>query len=223
MMIGNPFQRPMQWTRQRVFTALRRMASVKKHSICEQCGDALQETHEHLFDIAARQAKCCCQSCAARQEHVLQPTLRRLPKHVEALTIQISDTQWEKLGIPIALTFFLKSYPLQKIIALYPSPAGPLESQVEASAWSELERSNPIIREMDWEVEALLVNRLRGKKVYFRIPLDRAFELVGKIRMYWQGFSGGEKVWNEIDQFFERLDLIATSSNAPQPASSLNV
>jgi hypothetical protein len=35
--------------------------------------------------------------------------------------------------------------------------------------------------------------------------MDKCFQLVGIIRRNWRGFSGGEEVWKEIDNFFCEL------------------
>jgi len=54
-------------------------------------------------------------------------------------------------------------------------------------------------------VEALLVNRVRGTREHFLVPIDECYRLVGLIRMHWRGLSGGREVWEEIEQFFEEL------------------
>jgi Family of unknown function (DUF5947) len=54
-------------------------------------------------------------------------------------------------------------------------------------------------------VEALLVNRVGDKRMYFIAPIDKCYELVGTIRAHWKGLSGGEEVWREIDGFFAQL------------------
>jgi hypothetical protein len=58
---------------------------------------------------------------------------------------------------------------------------------------------------MERDVEALLVNRVRGAREHFLVPMDECYSLVGLIRMHWRGLSGGREVWEEIDQFFENL------------------
>jgi hypothetical protein len=91
------------------------------------------------------------------------------------------------------------------MMALYPSPAGATESLLPLTAWESLVGSNPILREMQHDVEALLVNRVEEAREYFLAPMDICFELVGLIRVHWRGLSGGEELWNEIDAFFARL------------------
>jgi hypothetical protein len=82
---------------------------------------------------------------------------------------------------------------------------GPTESLLKLSTWEELEESNPVLKGMERDVEALLVNRVRGAREHFLVPLDECYSLIGLIRMHWKGLSGGQKVWEEIGRFFEEL------------------
>ena len=122
---------------------------------------------------------------------------------------QISDADWENFALPINLAFFFYSTPNERTIALYPSPAGATESLLPLPAWESLVRQNPILNSMQKDVEALLVNRVDGKRDYFLAPIDKCFELVGTIRTHWRGLSGGEEVWREIEKFFARLNANA--------------
>jgi hypothetical protein len=70
------------------------------------------------------------------------------------------------------------------------------------------------------ELEALLVNRLNGAREYYRAPIDVCFELVGLIRLHWRGFSGGDKVWQEINAFFAKLDPNSTAHQQTQMEAS---
>ena len=55
------------------------------------------------------------------------------------------------------------------------------------------------------EVEALLVNRLSGKHLYYLVPIDQCYRLSGLIRLHWRGLSGGSEVWEEVGRYFDRL------------------
>jgi hypothetical protein len=94
---------------------------------------------------------------------------------------------------------------VERVAAFYPSPMGPTESLLELSAWEELEQTNPILKGMERDAEALLINRVRGTRGHFLVPIDECYSLVGLIRLHWKGLSGGREVWEEIDRFFEAL------------------
>jgi hypothetical protein len=83
---------------------------------------------------------------------------------------------------------------------------GATESRLEHEAWEEIAAANPVLSEMEPDVEALLIDRTRGARRQWLVPIDDCFALVGVIRTRWRGFSGGKEVWQEIDRFFERLD-----------------
>ena len=93
----------------------------------------------------------------------------------------------------------------EKIIAVYPSPAGPIESLLELDAWQAIAADNPRLGDLQPEVEALLVNRLRGEHLYYLVPIDQCYRLSGLIRLHWRGLSGGSEVWEEVGRYFDRL------------------
>ena len=59
-------------------------------------------------------------------------------------------------------------------------------------------------------MEALLVNRTRRRRESWIVPVDRCYELVGLVRTYWSGFTGGDEVWQALDEFFDSLRKEAT-------------
>jgi hypothetical protein len=83
---------------------------------------------------------------------------------------------------------------------------GPTESLLGLEAWTELQRDNPVLRDMEPDVEALLVNRARGARQHFLVPIDECYRLVALIRTHWRGFTGGKDVWQEITRFFDELE-----------------
>jgi hypothetical protein len=54
-------------------------------------------------------------------------------------------------------------------------------------------------------VEALLLRPTGDRFECYLAPIDASYELVGRVRLGWKGFDGGEEVWNEIESFFSTL------------------
>ena len=55
-------------------------------------------------------------------------------------------------------------------------------------------------------MEALLVNRARGARRHWIVPIDECYALVGLIRTHWKGLTGGAEVWRQIASFYDELD-----------------
>jgi hypothetical protein len=160
---------------------------------CDLCGAEVGAEHEHLLDVAERRLHCACGACAILFERTT--TRKRVPRRVRMVPgYGIDDAQWNALGIPISLAFFVDSTPHQRIVAYYPSPAGATESLLSLDI---------TLPPMAADVEALLVNRNAGE--YFIAPIDQCYRLVGLIRTQWTGFSGGTKVLASIAELFHEL------------------
>jgi hypothetical protein len=178
---------------------------------CELCSLPISSRHRHLLEIANRQIMCACDGCALRFQNVIGARYKLIPRDSFVLpNFQMSDAQWDNLAIPINLAFFVFSTPAERLMALYPSPAGATESTLSLEAlsleaWETLAAANPRLLQMEADVEALLVNRVGATHGYYLAPIDTCFKLVGLLRIHWRGLSGGEKVWKEVEQFFAEL------------------
>jgi len=173
---------------------------------CELCGLELRPEHEHLLELATRRLACSCDACAVLFSGQQNGRFRRVPRRVQLLPdFQLTDAQWENLHVPISLAFFYESSVAGHVVALYPSPAGVTESLLTLEAWQELVDANPALRDLEPDVEALLVNRVGQARDYYRVSIDECFALAGLIRTHWRGLSGGTAVWEEIGRFFSRL------------------
>jgi hypothetical protein len=182
---------------------------------CELCSAELGTEHQHLLDPAARQMICACDACAVLFAGNGATKYRRLPRRVETWPeFQLTDAQWDSLRIPINLAYFFHSTPAGRVVAQYPSPAGPTESLLPLEAWRDLVEANPRLGTLEPDVEALLVNRVAQPHVYLRVPIDACYKLVGVIRAHWRGLSGGAEVWKEIEGFFASLRARAESRNS---------
>lgn len=186
----------------------RQLPAAAAEERCDLCGEPVAPGHRHLVELDTRRILCACRACtilfqrpgAGAGRRKLLPTRRR---RLEAL--RLDDAAWARLAIPVEMAFFFHSTPAGRVIALYPSPLGATESQLGLEAWEELAADNPVLRELEPDVEALLVCRARGMREHWRVPIDDCYELVGLIRTHWRGFGGGEEVWRALASFFEDL------------------
>jgi hypothetical protein len=183
---------------------------------CELCGLALASEHSHLLEPASRRLLCSCDACAVLFSGRQDTRFRRVPRDSTHLTdFQLSDAQWEDLRLPINLAFFVSSTPAERVIAMYPSPAGATESLLPLEAWHALVKENPILAELEPDVEALLTNRVGTAREYYRTPIDECYKLVGLIRAHWRGLSGGAEVWDEVARFFTGLKQRSRHAGGP--------
>ena len=175
---------------------------------CDLCAAPVPPGHRHIVDLSDRRLMCACRACALLFDSKAAGGghLRLLPTRRRRLDDFVLDpAQWDRLRIPVDMAFFFYSTPAERVLALYPSPAGPTESLLELEAWAELEAANPVLAELEPDVEALLISRARDMREHWLVPIDDCYELVGLIRTRWRGFGGGEEVWAAIDRFFEDL------------------
>jgi hypothetical protein len=175
---------------------------------CELCGEVIPANHRHLLDLQSRELMCACQACKIlfdRKEagvgHYRLVPDRRL--RIEGFRLE--DEDWAALEIPVDMAFFFHSTRDERVSAFYPSPAGPTESLLRLDAWQDIERANPVLLSLDPDVEALLVNRARGARQHFIVPIEDPYRLVALIRSRWRGLTGGQEVWEGIESFFAEL------------------
>jgi Family of unknown function (DUF5947) len=198
------------------FGALRQFVRRKRNiERCELCSAEVGADHPHLIEPGSRKLLCTCNPCAILFS-AMGTKYKRVPRRVLCLAdFHLSDGQWESLMVPINMVFFFRSTPDARVVAFYPSPAGATESQLPLDTWQDIEEVNPALKEMESDVEALLVNRVghaRGFAApeYYVLPIDECYKLVGLIRAHWKGLSGGTEVWQEIGRFFDSLKQRAT-------------
>jgi uncharacterized protein DUF5947 len=175
---------------------------------CDMCGEPLPEEHRHVLNLENRELMCACRACTllfdgrpAGGEHFRLVPERRLV--IEDITLD--DALWASLRIPVEMAFFFENTREGRVMAYYPSPMGPVESQLELAAWDDLAEGNPVLQTMEPDVETLLVNRARGARQHMLVPIEDAYRLVGTIRARWRGLTGGSEAWAEIERFFTAL------------------
>lgn len=172
---------------------------------CDLCGNELPADHRHLLQLDERLIVCACEPCLALRsgEGGYRPTGNR---RVLLRRFELPDELWASFQIPVGLAFFLVNGREGKIVALYPSPAGATESELDLGAWMELETSNPGALDLEPDVEALVVNRLSEPPQYAIVPIDECYRLVGLIKSSWEGISGGNAVERSVSAFFGGLE-----------------
>ena len=159
---------------------------------------------EHVGDVGERGARCALLFDRAEVE---AGRYRAIPERRLRLTdLELDDLLWEELRLPVDIAFLLRTSGEARAQAFYPSPMGATESQLRLDAWDALEAANPVLGTLVPDVEALLVDRARGARRHWLVPIDECFALVGLIRTRWRGLTGGKEVWQELDRFFDGLD-----------------
>ena len=205
------------------FGALRQFVRRERRPLerCELCSLELGAEHPHLIELAQRRLLCTCEACAILFSGQ-GVKFKRVPRRVVSLSdFTLTDAEWDGLMVPINMAFFFQNSLENRTIAMYPSPAGAMESLLALESWNEIAMRNLMLQGMESDVEGLLVNRLgyaRGQSAseYYLLPIDECYKLVGLIRMHWKGLSGGTEVWEQLGQFFsslkERAVAMAASS-----------
>lgn len=193
------------------FPLLRQLAQRAAKSAgeqCDLCGEPVPANHRHLLNLSSRELLCACRACVILFDaRAAGGGVRRLvpTRYLSLPSFSLTDGQWESLRVPVNMAFFTYNSGAGRVMAVYPSPAGPTESLLTLETWTEIEEQNPILRGMERDVEALLANRLHGATDYYLTPIDECYRLVGIIRAYWRGLSGGREVWPEVERFFAEL------------------
>nr|WP_323447799.1 DUF5947 family protein [Streptomyces sp. YSPA8] len=200
---------------------------------CGLCGLRLAPGHRHLADTTGRALVCACTACALLFQRPDAAQGRYLPLPERFLTDTGADTdpdadtdrdtgadghsgtgpgdgaigeaQWAALRIPVSTAFVLRDSALGRPVLCYPSPAGATEADLDESAWRTVFGANRLAAALRPDVEALLLRRTPRRVHCYLVPVDLAYELVGRMRLRWHGFDGGAEARAELDAFFAAL------------------
>jgi hypothetical protein len=176
---------------------------------CEMCAEQIADAHEHVVNVEHRRLMCTCRGCwmLFTAEGAGAGRYRAVSDRYAAVeNFTLSGAVWDSFQIPVSVAFFFRNSTLDRVSGFYPSPAGATESLHGFDGWDALVAANPILRTLEADVEALLVRVERGQlPLAFVVPIDACYELVGQMRLLWQGFDGGREARDALDEFFDRV------------------
>ena len=58
---------------------------------------------------------------------------------------------------------------------------------MDPEAWATLTDRNPVLDDLESDVEALLVSRLGLEPEHYRVSIDHGYRLIGLVRNEWSG------------------------------------
>jgi Family of unknown function (DUF5947) len=181
-----------------------RIAAPAEGARCQLCPSGLAADHRHLLHLYERRIVCVCETCWSLRSG--DEEFR--PAGVRTLWLEdfeLPDELWASLQIPIGLAFVMRSSMTGQVVALYPSPAGATESELDLFAWTTMCAANPVLDRLEVDAEALVVNRLAEPPQYAIAPIDQCYRLVGLIKARWEGISGGTAIETAVAEFFGEL------------------
>jgi len=192
----------------RLRDVIERRGALRPGECCDLCGVAIEERHAHLVDLETKSLRCTCRPCALLFSAAgAGARYRAVPERAEPLDVALADTEWHRLQIPVAIAFFFRSTAADRAVAFYPGPAGATESLLPLEDWESLAARHLRVAELVPDVEALLIRKREVGFDGYIVPIDRCYELVGRMRRTWRGLDGGEEVHREIERFFAALAI----------------
>jgi uncharacterized protein DUF5947 len=186
---------------------------------CEMCSEMIADEHQHVVNVAARQLMCVCRACYLLfTDTTAELRYRAVPDRYLAFPDFALDRRaWEALQIPVGVAFFFTNSELGRTVAFYPGPAGATESELDLDAWNAIGGADPRAALLTDDVEALLVRVPETENAdpqSYLVPIDACYEFVGRLRMLWRGFDGGQEARAFIDDFFARIAARARETPA---------
>ncbi|WP_328885658.1 DUF5947 family protein [Streptomyces sp. NBC_00316] len=219
-MSAAPAERPAPVSRPR---GLRRFAGPPepRQERCELCGVPVTESgHRHLVDTEKRSLACACIPCALlfERQGAARGRFRTVPdRYLCDADHRLDDGAWERLQIPVGVAFFFRNAALDRLVALYPSPAGATESELDPETWQTVLGASSLAALLEPDVEALLMRRTEGRAECYLVPIDICYELVGRMRLLWQGFDGGAEARADLQAFFAHVEERARTQGTGRP------
>lgn len=195
------------------FRALAKLATPRPAAAaearCELCAAPIPAQHRHVVELGVHGIQCACRACAilfAAGEPGAR--YRTVPERVLAdPSFALTSQQWSALGVPVGLAFLFRDSVRGQGIVCYPGAAGVVEGELDPEVWDAVAAATPLARVLVEDVEALIVHGERGARelACYLVPISDAYELAGRLRASWQGFSGGDRARAELAAFFAGL------------------
>ena len=194
---------------------------------CEMCSESIADEHQHVVNVAGRQLMCVCRACYLLFiDGNADLRYRAVPDRYLAFEDFALDRRaWEALQIPVGVAFFFTNSALGRTVAFYPGPAGACESELDLDAWNAISGADSRVGLLADDVEALLVRVPENdgadgefaQPQSYLVPIDACYEFVGRLRMLWRGFDGGQEARQFIDTFFSQIDARALKTPPGTP------
>jgi hypothetical protein len=177
---------------------------------CEMCAEAIADEHQHVVNVEGRQLMCVCRGCYLLfTDADAELRYRAVPdRYLVFPDFALDRRAWGSLQIPVGLAFFFRNSSLGRTVAFYPGPAGATESELDLQAWTDIRAADSRVETLADDTEALLVRVPEDDTdptECYLVPIDACYEFVGRMRMLWRGFDGGQDARRFIDEFFDGL------------------
>lgn len=183
---------------------------------CEMCAELITDDHQHVVNVAGRQLMCVCRACYLLfTDSNAELRYRAVPdRYLSFPDFALDRRAWEALQIPVGVAFFFTNSALGRTVAFYPGPAGATESELDLDVWDAISGADPRVSLLADDVEALLVRVPEtdssqdgefAQPQSYLVPIDACYEFVGRLRMLWRGFDGGQQAREFIDSFFSQI------------------
>ncbi|WP_029112611.1 DUF5947 family protein [Mycobacterium sp. URHB0044] len=188
-----------------------RSAPVPAGERCEMCSEGIADEHQHVVNTEGRQLMCVCRGCYLLfTDASAELRFRAVPdRYLSFPGFALGRREWQLLQIPVGLAFFFRNSALDRTVAFYPGPAGATESELDLSAWNGIWAADPRVDMLADDTEALIVRVPeepdRPPECHL-VPIDACYEFVGRLRMLWHGFDGGQHVRTFVDEFFAHVE-----------------
>lgn len=175
----------------------------ERYERCELCAAPVADEHQHLVSLATRSLLCACRPCFLLFDRPGADLAYRAVPHRYLALPDLPAPVWEELELPVGTAFLFRNSALDRVVALYPGPAGATESELALSAWDRLVAAVPALGTLQPDVEALLVRTEDQRVEAYLVPVDACYQLVGSLRQVWRGFDGGQQARGRLATFFD--------------------